>query len=115
MSVGIEATNVPVGTVVKVTVTPATGARTNFTSSPLAGADAASTATASVTLSAGLSVLTATAVIDLTTAPATQKLVMNGERVDRMEVTATYGGLSEVTYVLHSGRRITTPPSVALR
>lgn len=115
VSVGIEATNVPVGTVVKVTVTPSTGARTTVQSGALAGTDAASTATASVTLPAGLSVLTATAVIDLTTAPATQKLVMNGERVDRMEVTATYGGLSEVTYVLHSGRRITTPPSVAPR
>jgi hypothetical protein len=31
---------------------------------------------------------------------------MQGERVDRIEVAAVYGGASETTYVTHSGRRI---------
>ena len=31
---------------------------------------------------------------------------MNGERVNRIEVAAIFGGASQVTYVTQSGRRI---------
>jgi hypothetical protein len=108
VTVGLEAANVPVGTVVAVTLTPAQGARTSSQSTPLSGSEAASTATASVTLPAGMSVLTAVAVIDLTT-PGSASLFIEGERVDSIEVAATFGGKSEVTYVTRTGRRITRP------
>ncbi|HEV3470630.1 MAG TPA: hypothetical protein VG148_15005, partial [Pyrinomonadaceae bacterium] len=108
VTVALEGVNVPVGTVVTVTLTPAQGARTTAQSTALAGTEASSTATASVSLPAGMSVISATAVIDLT-APANsarQPVLIDGERVDRIEVAATFGGASEVTYVTRSGRRV---------
>jgi hypothetical protein len=107
VAVALEATNVPVGTVITVTLTPAQGTRTTAQSAPLAGTEAASTASANVSLPAGMSVVSATAVIDLTqTASTRAPVIIDGERVDRIEVAATFGGASEVTYVTHSGRRI---------
>ena len=70
VSVQIEGTNVPVGTVVQLTLIPTNGARVTTQSSPLAGTQAASTATASISLPSGMSVLTGTAVIDLSQASA---------------------------------------------
>jgi hypothetical protein len=55
-----------------------------------------------------MSVITAVAVIDLTT-PGSAALFIGGERVERIEVAATFGGTSEVTYVTRTGRRITRP------
>jgi hypothetical protein len=45
------------------------------------------------------------AVIDLTIAKASP-MFLEGERINRIEVAATYGGESELTYVTQSGRRI---------
>jgi len=110
VTVALEGVNVPVGTIVNVTLTPQQGQRASAQSSPLAGSDATSTASASISLPAGMSVLTATAVIDLTTQSASARpLFIDGERVDRIEVAATYGGASEVTYVTRSGRRVRLP------
>ncbi|HVF57122.1 MAG TPA: hypothetical protein VM934_13285 [Pyrinomonadaceae bacterium] len=108
MAVALEGANLPLGTVVSVTVTPSRGSRTTVQSTALAGSEAASTATASVTLPGGMSVISASAVIDLTTTTASnaRPLMMDGERVDRIEVAATFGSASEVTYVTRSGRRI---------
>jgi hypothetical protein len=110
VTVALEGANVPVGTLVTVTLTPQQGQRSSAQSTPLSGSDAASTATASIALPAGMSVLTATAVIDLTTqASSGRPLFIDGERVDRVEVAATYGGASQVTYVTRSGRRLRRP------
>lgn len=107
VAVALEGANIPLGTVVQVTLTPSRGGRTNVSSSGLAGTESASTASANVTLPSGISVISAAATIDLTTtASARPPLMMEGERVDRIEVAATFGGASEVTYVTHSGRRI---------
>jgi hypothetical protein len=106
VTVSLEGTNLPVGTIVQVTLTPARGARTTVQSGPLAGAESASTASASITLPGGISVISASAVIDLTTTAKASPLFMEGERVKRIEVAATFGGASEVTYVTQSGRRI---------
>ncbi|HXI24683.1 MAG TPA: hypothetical protein VNG71_12530 [Pyrinomonadaceae bacterium] len=105
VTVALEGANLPVGTVVQVTVTPSTGNRTTVQSSGLAGTEAASTANASISLPGGLTVVSGSAVIDLTIASA-KPLFMEGERVNRIEVAATFGGPSEVTYVTQSGRRI---------
>jgi hypothetical protein len=53
-----------------------------------------------------MSVLVATAVID-TTIAGVGPIFMDGERVTRMEVAASLGGVSQVTCVTASGRRIT--------
>jgi hypothetical protein len=52
-----------------------------------------------------MSVVSALAVIDLTVAKA-NPMFMEGERINRIEVAATFGGASELTYVTQSGRRI---------
>jgi hypothetical protein len=105
VNVALEGANLPVGTVVKVILTPATGARTTVSSGPLAGTESSSTASASVTLPSGMCVISAIGVIDLTIAKATP-IFLNGERVNRIEVAATFGGASELTYITESGRRI---------
>jgi len=105
VTVALEGANLPVGTIVQVVLTPSKGSRTTVQSSGLSGTEAASTASASVTLPGGISVVSASAVIDLTIASA-KPLFMEGERVNRIEVAATFGGPSELTYVTQSGRRI---------
>ena len=62
VTVALQATNVTVGTAIVVNVvTEGRTTRTSFTSTPLAGTLASSTATATVNLPPGVSVLTATA------------------------------------------------------
>ncbi|MEK6324766.1 MAG: hypothetical protein AABN33_24250 [Acidobacteriota bacterium] len=102
VTVTIEATNIPLGTVVQVTLIPLNGPRTGGQSGALAGTQSASTATASLALPSGMSVLTASAVVDV----SSQAMFIDGERVNRIDVAATYGGASELTYVTQSGRRI---------
>jgi hypothetical protein len=102
VTVAIEAANIPVGTVVQVTLIPLNGTRTSAQTGPLSGSQTASTATASLALATGMSVLTASAVVDV----SQQSMVIEGERVNRIEVAATYGGPSRLTYVTQSGRRI---------
>jgi hypothetical protein len=105
VTVALEGANLPLGTTVQVILTPARGSRTSVQSSPLAGSESASTASASLSLPGGISVVSASAVIDLTTAKASPVFI-EGERVNRIEVAAVFGGASEVTYVTQSGRRV---------
>ncbi len=105
VTVALEGANIPVGTIVQVALTPSRGNRTTVQSSGLAGTESALTASASMTLPSGISVITASTVIDLTIAKA-NPIFIEGERVSRIEVAATFGGASELTYVTQSGRRI---------
>jgi hypothetical protein len=105
VTVALEGANLPLGTIAQVVLTPATGSRTTVQSTGLSGTESSSTASASVTLPGGISVVSASAVIDLTLASA-KPLFIEGERVNRIEVAATFGGPSELTYVTQSGRRI---------
>jgi hypothetical protein len=102
VTVAIEAANIPLGTVVQVTLIPLNGTRATTQSGPLVGTQGASTATASLSLALGMSVLTASAVVDV----SQQAMVIDGERVNLVEVAAAYGGPSELTYITQSGRRI---------
>jgi hypothetical protein len=62
ITVGLQASNVPLGTVIAISVvTEGVAARSAFNSTALAGTFVSSTATANVTLPAGTSVLTVTA------------------------------------------------------
>ena len=53
----------------------------------------------------GISVIQATATIDRTVAQL-NPIFLDGERVKRMEISASFGGVSEMTYITESGRRI---------
>lgn len=106
--VALEASNIAPGLIADVTVTAASGARTTVQSTAFAGSTASSTATANVTLPDGSSVIMATATVLLTA--SAKPLFIDGERVDRIEVAAVFGGPSEVTYVTQSGKRIKKTP-----
>jgi hypothetical protein len=105
VTVIITASNIPTGTTVNVTATSATGASTTG-SGTLSGTTASSTANASVSLGSGFSVLTATTVVDLAQTGDLKPLFINGEKVDKIEVAAQFGGSSAVTYITHAGHRI---------
>ena len=106
VTVAITANNIPLATVVTLSLIPQTGTETSVPSNALAGTSASSTTTASVSLPDGKCVLYASATIDLTGKPVAMRMKMDGEFVDKILVAAVYGGPSQLTYVLHSGRKI---------
>ncbi|MEK7829899.1 MAG: hypothetical protein AAB401_02375, partial [Acidobacteriota bacterium] len=108
VAVALQAANIPLGTTIEVRLTPASGNPASVQSTPLAGTVAASTATASLTLPTGQSLIYATASIDLTGSNSAQlkPLFIEGERVRKIEVGANFGGASDVVYVTESGRRV---------
>jgi hypothetical protein len=112
VTVELEGVRVPTGTLVQVTVIPEAGLRTSVESSALAGTFDLSTGTAQVTLPTGMSVLTASATVELLASADTPPMFIEGERVAQIEVNASYGGESEVTYITKSGRRV---PASSLR
>lgn len=103
VSVALSASNIPLGTTLQVTLTPESGARIVTQSTALTGTLASATASASVSLPDGISVIQAAGTIDVA---GTQLTASNGEKVKRIEVSATYGGRSTVTYITESGKRI---------
>jgi hypothetical protein len=106
VTVELEGVKVPVGTLVQVTVIPEAGLRTSVQSGALAGTFDLSTATAQVTLPAGTSVITASATVELLASADIPPMFIEGERVARIEITANFGGESDLVYVTKSGRRI---------
>ncbi len=105
VQVSIQAANIPTGSIVRVIVVQESGTRVEVNSAPLAGTFANSTATASVTLPNGVSVVMATISVNAQLALG-RPLFINGERVDRMEVAASFGRDSELVFITQSGRRV---------
>ncbi len=109
VTVNLQATNLPVGTVLQVTLTNELGERTTVNSTPLAGTQASSTATASVTLpTSGIAVISASATLNLLIA-YDKPIYIDGERIDKMEIAAAFGGPSDVTYISATGKRLKLP------
>jgi hypothetical protein len=106
VTVELAAANIPLSAMVNVKVIPELGAPTTVQAGALSGTQASSTATATVTLPSGLLLVTASTTIDLTVAKNFAPIFMDGERVLKMEVAATFGGKSDVTYITESGKRI---------
>ena len=105
VAVVITGTNIPNGATVTLTATATDGTSTTAQTT-LSGTTTSSTGTASINLSAGLSVLTATTVVDLGSVGDLKPFLLNGEKVDKIEVAARYGGGSDVVYITRSGRKI---------
>lgn len=103
VNVALSASNIPLGTTLQVTLTPENGARVVAQSTALSGTLASSTASASITVPDGISVIQASGTIDVA---GSQLTASNGEKVKLIEVGATYGGRSTVTYITETGRRI---------
>ena len=109
VTVNLQASNLPVGTVLQVTLTNELGERTTVNSTPLAGTQASSTATASVTLpTSGIAVISASVTLNLLIA-YDKPIYIDGERIDKMEIAAAFGGGSDVTYISTTGKRLKLP------
>lgn len=110
VTVGLAATGIPLGTTITLTVKPSRGQVSTTNSTALAGAVESSTATASVTLPPGPSVLSATTSYTLTAAAGDAlSMFAKGERVEKVELLAGINGTSTVTLVSVSGKRYTLP------
>lgn len=107
VTVVVNGFNIPAGTTVNVTATAASGSSASG-SATLSGTTASSSGSASLTLSAGFSVVTATTVVDLAQTGDLKPLFIDGERVEKVEVAANFGGSSSLTYITHSGRRVSS-------
>lgn len=107
VSVVVNGTNLPSGTVIQVKLTPETGDPTSV-SGTLTGSTASSTATVNLTLpNGGVSVIRATVTLDVLLALGRPTFI-DGEKVDKVEVAATFGGQPEIVYIMRNGRRVTT-------
>ena len=107
VTIGLAASNVPLGTTVNVTVFARFGAKTTVTSTPLAGTVADSMATAEVTLPVG----TGTSVVLMAQATFTVQQAsllptIDGEKIAKVQVAATLGGGSTLTYITQTGKEI---------
>lgn len=113
VTVTLAASGIPIGTAITVFVTPVASNRSSVTSTALTGTTAASTASASITLNSGPSVISASATFTITqTAALDFPVFADGERVEKVRVAAALGGKSSVTYITASGREI---PAESLR
>lgn len=107
MTVGLAASNIPLGTAVMVTVRPLNGTTSSAASTGLAGTLAASTATASLTIPTNQpSVISASATFTLAALSGAGPLFAQGVAVERVWVAAVLGGPSQVTYITTSGREV---------
>lgn len=107
VAVGLATTGVPLGTTISVIVSPPHGAPTTSISSGLQGAIGAATATASITLPDGPSVLLAT--LSFSVAGAQQQALSQytgGEPVMSVELAAGLTGAGQTTLITASGRRV---------
>jgi hypothetical protein len=114
VAVVVTGQNIPPGTTVTVKVVALNGAASSGTAT-LTGTAANSSGTTSVTIpTTGPSVITATATFTLVAANGGPVLV-DGEAVDHVRVTAALGGVSRVAYVTRSGREIAGSPGSSVR
>lgn len=113
--VNVAASYIPIGTTVTIQVIPAMGAsKTTALTGALSGAsDAATTASANVTLSSGNNMLLATATYTVTEIIAGLLPRFDGEYVAKIRVESEMGGGSKVVYITSSGREY-TPNGVQL-
>jgi hypothetical protein len=110
VTVVFTTTGVPVGNIVQLRVIPSNGPTTTVVTPALTGSTASATASVSVALPVGSSVLQAQTTF--TVVAALGDLLRNfagNERVDRIRLTATLGGRSRATLITASGREYEAP------
>lgn len=107
VTVNLSASNVPVGTIVKVNVTHRNNSAATYNSTALSGTQASSTATASVSLNTTMpNVLRAETTFAVQTASNDFPTFAEGEKVEQIRVASVYGRKSEVFLITESGREI---------
>jgi len=114
VTVTFATTGVPVGNTVKLTVVPAAAAAVSVVSPALSGTTDSATASVSVSLPGGPSVLQATTTYTIVASlgNALSQFAM-GERVEKITLSATLNGPSMITLTTISGKQYTIPAKVA--
>ena len=113
VTVVFQTTGVPVGNTVLLTVTPAFGNRTSAITPALVGDTSSATASASIALPTGPSVLSAQTTY--TVVAAVGDLLKNfagNERVEKVTLMATLGGPSKAKLITVSGKEYEVPAEV---
>lgn len=111
--VSIAATSVPVGTVVKLVLSHPYGANITADSTPLAGTYQSSTATASIDIPVGSTVLMASTTFSLTLAMGESlSIYAKGEQVEKVRLSAAPGGATQATLITRSGKEYEVPHAV---
>ncbi len=107
VSVTLSASHIPLGTTIRLTVTPQAGSATSVDSPGLSGTLESSTATAAITVSLSQpTILTATATFALVASTGDGPLYAQGEEVQWVRVASTLGGASTLTYLTVSGKEL---------
>lgn len=113
VTVGFTASNVPLGTLIQLTMTPRTGATVTTLSDALTGTVQDSSASASIDLPQGSSVLSAAVSFTITAANGDLmdgfSHLAAGEPVERVEVVTTVGRGSNTRFITRSGKIYTWP------
>ncbi len=110
VTVNIAASGIPVGTVVKVILNQPYGTNITANSSPLSGTLQSSTATASIDIPPGATVLMASTTYTLTLAMGEALSVYaQGERVEKVRLSAAMGGQTQATLITVSGKEFDVP------
>jgi hypothetical protein len=110
VTVVLTTSGVPPGNVVKLTVTPATSAPIVVTSPALAGTNASASASVSVTLPSGPSVMSATTTYTIVASLGdAMSTYAEGERVEKIELVASLGGPSKMKLITVSGKEFPAP------
>lgn len=113
LPVVVTASAIPVGTVVKLTLNNNSGSVTTVNTTALAGTLQASTATGSINIPTGSSVLMASTTYTLTVAMGEAlKVYASGERVEKVSLAAVLGGEMRVTLITASGKEYPVPAAV---
>lgn len=99
----VNATGIPVGTVVTIAVLPEEGQPYRYNLPALTGTEAASSTTGSITMPNGMSIIYAAASVGMTSNGG--PVAINGDVIERKEYLARIGGRTEISYVGKSGRR----------
>lgn len=105
--VGLSASGVPAGTIVELRVaSEGVATRSTTTSTPLTGTLDASTATATISLPNGTSVITATVTFAFGVAGLGGPTMIGGEEIKLVRVATSFGGKTAMTYITVSGREL---------
>lgn len=107
VTINLAASNIPVGTIIKVTRIARNGTQVIYNSNPLTGTAGSSTTTADISVSATLvSIIRAETSFPIQTASNDFPTFVEGEKVERVRVAAAFGGPSEVFLVTESGKEV---------
>jgi hypothetical protein len=113
VTVEFATTGVPVGNTVKLTVTPPSGLASTVVSGALTGTTQSASASVSVTLPAGPSILSAQTTYTIVAALGDElSRYANNERVEKVRLEAAIGGTSSVTLITASGNEYRVPQAV---